>query len=251
MAKRRKVIRAGQMVYAVVYSVPHVSDKPAARAAKTKCSTKARQRMNMKYAWQKLELELAANFTAKGLVVTLTYDDAHLPHHRDDAIAKLKKFWVHLRKARRLAGQSLQYIYVTEGIHGEKRLHHHAVINGTGADLEVLQSLWKHGTVHIEPVDTSGGYEALAKYLTKEPREHGSPNGLRSWTPSRNLQKPQTESSFVPDDLTLCAPPGAVVLDRDSMVNQWGEFKYIKYLLPDTPKHRKTPTAPPRKRKIK
>ena len=36
MAKRRKVIRAGQMVYAVVYSVPHVlADKPAARAAKT------------------------------------------------------------------------------------------------------------------------------------------------------------------------------------------------------------------------
>lgn len=251
MAKRRKVIRAGRMVCAVVYSVPHVSDKPAARAAKTKCSTKARQLMNMKYAWQKLELELAANFGRQDLVVTLTYDDAHLPADRESAVCKIKKFWVQLRKARRLAGQTLQYIYVTEGKHGDKRLHHHAVINGTGADLEVLQSLWKHGTVEIKPVDVSAGYEALAKYLTKEPREHGTLNGLRSWTPSRNLTKPKTESSFVPDDLTLCVPPGAVVLDSDGKVNQWGEFKYIKYLLPDKPKKRKPQKVPPKQKKIK
>ena len=58
MAKRRKVIRAGRLVYAAVYSTVHPSDSPEARAAKTKCSSAARQRMNMKYAWQKLELLL-------------------------------------------------------------------------------------------------------------------------------------------------------------------------------------------------
>lgn len=232
MAKRRKVIRSGRLVYATVYSTVHPSDTPEARAAKTKCSTAARQRMNMKCAWQKLELELAANFGAQDLVVTLTYDDDHLPDDRDCAVVNVKKFWVQLRKARRLAGQSLHYVYVTEGVHGDKRLHHHAVINGTGADLEHLQSLWTHGEIHIEPVDAYG-YEALAKYLTKEPREHGSANGLRSWTPSRGLKKPERESSWVPDDVTLCAPPGAIVLDSDSIVNQWGEVKYLKYLLPD------------------
>ena len=51
MAKRRKVIRAGRLVYAAVYSTVHPSDSPEARAAKTKCSSAARQRMNMKYAW--------------------------------------------------------------------------------------------------------------------------------------------------------------------------------------------------------
>ena len=109
MAKRRKVIRAGRLVYAAVYSTVHPSDSPEARAAKTKCSTAARQRMNMKYAWQKLELLLASNFSARDLVVTLTYDDDHLPDDRDGAVEKIKRFWVQLRKARRLAGQSLRY----------------------------------------------------------------------------------------------------------------------------------------------
>lgn len=109
MAKRRKVIRAGRLVYAAVYSTVHPSDSPEARAAKTKCSTAARQRMNMKYAWQKLELLLASNFTPRDLVVTLTYDDDHLPDDRDGAVEKIKRFWVQLRKARRLAGQSLRY----------------------------------------------------------------------------------------------------------------------------------------------
>ena len=80
---------------------------------------------------------------------------------------KIKRFWVQLRKARRLAGQSLRYVYVTEGVHGDERLHHHVVIDGTGGDLETLQSLWPHGEVHIEYVDAYG-YEALAKYLTRE-----------------------------------------------------------------------------------
>jgi len=109
MAKRRKVIRAGRLVYAAVYSTVHPSDSPEARAAKTKCSSAARQRMNMKYAWQKLELLLASNFTPRDLVVTLTYDDDHLPDDRDGAVEKIKRFWVQLRKARRLAGQSLRY----------------------------------------------------------------------------------------------------------------------------------------------
>ena len=109
MAKRRKVILAGRLVYAAVYSTVHPSDSPEARAAKTKCSSAARQRMNMKYAWQKLELLLASNFTPRDLVVTLTYDDDHLPDDRDSAVEKIKRFWVQLRKARRLAGQSLRY----------------------------------------------------------------------------------------------------------------------------------------------
>lgn len=240
MAKRRKVIRAGRTVFAVVYSVVHPSDTDEARAAKTKCSTAARQRMNMKRAWQKLELELCANFVLSDLHVTLTYDDVHLPADRPGAVKYVKKFLRDLRKARRLTGCDLKYIYVTEGLHGDKRLHHHMILNGTGRDLEVLQSLWPHGNINLERIDARD-YVALAQYLTKEPREHGSPNGMRSWTPSRNLKKPEVESGWVPEDVTLCAPPGAIVLDSDSMVNQWGEYKYLKYLLPMQPKRKGRP----------
>lgn len=240
MAKRRKVIRAGRTVFAVVYSVAHPSDSDEARAAKSKCSSAARQRMNMKKSWQKLELLLRTNFDASDLHVTLTYDDANLPDDRDGAVKKLKRFFRQLRSARHLIEQDVLYVYNVEGAHGDKRLHHHLVLNGTGADLELLQSLWQYGNVNIERIDTMG-YEALAKYLTKEAREHGGSVGLRSWTPSRNLKKPEVESGWVPDDVTLCAPPGAVVLDSDTQVNQWGEYKYLKYYLPERPKRKGRP----------
>lgn len=239
MAKRQKIITAGRLVITSTYSVPHRSEPDVVRAAKTKCSTAAQHRMNLKYAWQKLELELAANFGAGDIVVTLTYDDAYLPPDRAAAIKLIKKYWVQLRRARRLQGQSLKYIYVTEGLHDDKRLHHHAVINGTGDDFELLQSLWKYGAVHIVPLDISaGGYEPLARYLTKEPRETGTANGKRCWIPSRGLIKPKTESTFVRDDLSASVPPGAVILDTDRKVTQFGTFDYIKYLLPDKPKIR-------------
>ncbi len=38
------------------------------------------------------------------------------------------------------------------------RLHHHLILNGTGADLEVLRSLWPHGQVELERLDTWQGY---------------------------------------------------------------------------------------------
>ena len=39
----------------------------------------------------------------------------------------------------------------------------------------MLRSLWPYGEVELETLDTWQGYEALAKYLTKEPRELGKP----------------------------------------------------------------------------
>lgn len=243
MAKRRKAIRAGRVVKAVLYSCPYPSDGDQARAAKSKCSSLARQAINLRCAWQKLEMELAANFEYGDLHAVFTYDDDHLPDGRDDAAGRLKKFIVQLRKARRLAGEALRYVYVTEGAHGDKRLHHHMALNGSMADLELLRSLWPYGDVHAETIDERG-YEGLAQYLTKEAREHGGTRGLRSWTPSRNLKKPEVESGWVPDDMTLSAPPGAIVLDSLPPVrNEFGEFSYIKYLLP-VPKVKKRKGRP-------
>lgn len=251
MAKRRKAIRAGRVVKVVLYSCPHPSDGEQARAAKSKCTSLARQAINLRCAWQKLEMELAANFIFGDLHAVFNYDDDHLPECRDDAVACIKKHIVHLRKARRLVDDTLKYIYVTEGCHGDKRLHHHMVLNGTMEDLELLRSLWPYGDVHLETIDDRG-YEGLAKYLTKEAREHGGTRGLRSWTPSRNLKKPEVESGWVPDDVTLSSPPGAIILDSEPPVrNEFGEFSYIKYLLPEpkTRKRKGRPKAKP-KRKI-
>ena len=72
--------------------------------------------------------------------------------------------------------------------------------------------------------------------MTKEPLEYGKAQvGKRCWSPSRNLIKPTIESEIVSDDLTLSPPIGAEVLEQDGTRTEFGEFVYIKYLLPEPP----------------
>ena len=85
----------------VVYTVAHPSDTEQQRAAKTNVSSAAREKMNLRYSWQKLELLLAANFTYKDLHVILTYDEANLPPNRTEARKRIKKFIRLLREKRR------------------------------------------------------------------------------------------------------------------------------------------------------
>ena len=112
--------------------------------------------------------------------------------------------------------------------------------------METIRSLWAYGEqVNIEPLDDTQ-YRALAEYLAKEPREAGSSNGKRMWTPSRGLKRPEITSDWIDDRATLEPPPGATVLESVTERNEWGEYVYLKYLLPD-PKPRRC--RPSRRRK--
>ena len=238
MAKRMKIVTAGRLVYGVCYTMALPSDGAAARGEKRRISSAARKAMNLKQSWQKLELTIAANFGPKDLHVVLTYDDAHLPPSRERARQLLRKWIKMLRAWRKARGLPTRYIYVTEQYTDEgERLHHHVVINGTGDDYGIIRELWPYGSnIDIERLDNWDGYEALARYLTKEPAEHGKPHvGDRVWTPSLGLAQPVTESCYVPDNVTLTAPPGARILEnyKDPKENQYGTFQYIKYLLPE------------------
>lgn len=242
MGKNRlKTITAGRLVYAVCYSQATSSDGRAERQAKRNVSSKARQALNFRAAWQKLELILAANFDRRDWFVTYTYDDDHLPADRKAAGKELGKHWRALRSQRKAAGKELRYIYNTEEMpdepNGARRLHHHAVVNCAGDPQEVLQALWGRGQVYVEPLLDGPGdsYEARARYLVKErhPGEVGRKTGLRAWTPSRNLKKPETESVLVPDTMTVAAPPGAYILDSRGEQNSFGSYAYIKYLMPE------------------
>lgn len=249
MGKNRlKTVKAGRLVYAVCYSQPAAADEPKERAAKSRMSSAARQRLNFRQAWQKLELEIAANFTAGDWFITATYDDAHLPGDRDGAIRYMGKFLKRLRQQRKRRGQELKYIYVTEEMPDEPgrpgRLHHHLIVNACPEDEETVPALWGAGQVDMQALleDPRDGYEARARYLVKErhPGAVGRKVGLRAWTPSRNLQKPEVSSELVPENLTLTPPVGAFVLDRSEDVNAFGSYVYIKYLLPERRRRRRT-----------
>jgi len=234
LAKRKNIRTAGRMVTGVIYTVSRERDTESERSAKQNISTQAREVMNLRFSWQKLEQVLASNFVYSDLHLTLTYGDDCLPSCRADARKILQRFLAAFRAERKKeTGEALQYIYVTEGNHGLKRLHHHVVINGTGADFALIKRLWKYGNVHFNTIGAVG-YTKLALYLTKEPRDGGKwVIGERTWTPSLGLKRPKPDRGWVPDNFTLTPPPGANVLLAETVQNHYGEFTFLKYLLPE------------------
>lgn len=249
MAKRIKTVRAGRLVFGVCYSQAMPGESAKARAAKSKCSSLARQALNFRAAWQKLRLLLAANFGRGDLWITLTYDDAHLPDNRKEAKKRMQLFLDRLRAARKRNGEELRYIYNTEELtqDGGRRLHHHLVLSA-GADrrdYELIRSLWTGGS-NIE-IRRLGEHELyaddfleLAQYMCKErdPEARSYATGDKMWVSSRNLLRPETESELVDDNVTITAPPGARILDTDHKSNEYGSYDYIVYLLPRLPEPR-------------
>lgn len=245
-SKRMKTVRAGRLVFGVCYSQALASDSPKARAEKTKCSTLARRALNFRAAWQKLRLLLCANFVRRDLWVTLSYDDAHLPDNRREAKKRMSLFMDRLREAKKKNTENFRYVYVTEELQkdGSRRLHHHMVMTAGAArrDFELIRSLWTFGD-NIE-IRTLGEHELytddfleLAQYMCKErnPDAKVYNVGDKCWIGSRNLERPVTESELVDDNVTITAPPGARIIDRDQKQNEYGSFDYIVYLLPERP----------------
>ena len=164
--------------------------------------------------------------------------------HKRSYHFEMGKFLRALRDQRKKAVRELLYLYNIEELPDapgeDKRLHHHAVISCEGEPEETLRALWGRGSVHIEPLldGPDDSFEARARYLVKErhPGAFGRKTGAKGWIGSRNLKKPVSTSELVPDTVTVAAPPGAYVLDRDSRQNAFGAFTFIKYLLPETPR---------------
>lgn len=243
MPKILKQVRCGRLVQAVMYTAATAADPPRTRAQKQKASTAARERLNARTSFQKLERCLADNFDNGDLFATPTYDDKHRPEDKGKAVRRLRTFLQKLRRARKARGQPLRYIYVTEGCCPGGRIHHHLVLNSTGDDLDELKKLWPYGYIEVRRLtfDRQNTYEDLASYLTKEPRDWGHPHvGERTWTPSLGLNRSEPETTQVPDLLTLTAPPEALVVSKEGPVtNGYGEWCWIKYLLPYNPNSRR------------
>lgn len=239
MAKAIKHITAGLLNIEVIGQVPESDTKRRPRSRSGRPTSAAMQFYNNKKSWQELELWLAANFGSSDMVVTLTYDNEHLPADKAAGDKQLKKFFRKLRDTRKKRGQDLKYIYATEGYHGaiadsyfgddreleDKRVHHHVVLNRVSAgDMDEIRSLWGFGGyVRIEPLDVHY-YRELAKYITKEAREFGRAKlGEHTWRRSKNLTKYEVEYIEIPcDSVTLTAPVGAVDYQQWSETNPFG-----------------------------
>lgn len=230
MAHYKRTITAGPLVIEAIYPAQNPKDAPSVRQGKKALSSEAQRRMNLKYAYQKLEMLLAANFGAGDLFLTLTYAPENLPGSRAEAGKKVAAFVRRLRASRR--GGDLREVHVTEHKTSGGRWHHHMVINSAGEDYEEISKLWPHGLIHAKAleIDREHTYEELARYMCKEARDK---LGHRLWSCTRNLRKPERDTQRVPNDTTLVPPAGATVLDDTGDVQTaYGHYRFIKYWLP-------------------
>lgn len=246
MAKAIKHIQAGLLHIEVIGQIPERREFKG-RASRSKKTCAAQLFYNNKCSWQELELLIANNFAKGDSVVTLTYEDQHLPSGKSAAKSCIRKFLRKLREVRKRREEDLRYVYTTEGFHGrerneifgwdseleDKRVHHHMVINGS--DLDELQSLWEFGQIRLDPVDIHY-YRELAKYLTKEAREEGRAKpGERTWCCSRNLDR-NYKIDYIEistNGVTLTAPEGAIDYTQFHEKNPYGFADCIgaRYLL--------------------
>lgn len=206
------------------------------RTAKRKLSDEAQQRANIKYSWQKLMFRLAANFGPGDLVVTLTYDDDHLPETRSKARAHLKAFRAKMTKSRQARGKDFVAIYATEHLHSstwikeDRRWHHHIVINAACDDYEEIRKAWPYGAnveIHRFKLNKELSYETLARYMAKE---RGETSRSHVWDCTRNCHKPEIESFQVADDEKLTVPDGATHVRYESKETYYGRYDIVSYI---------------------
>lgn len=245
MAKTLKKIYAGSIELSSLTVRGDRRDTPQQRAAKKQASSDAQRKMNQIYSYQKFELMLAVNFptAGSGLVVCLTYDDAHLPGSRAQAQRRLAYFLQKLRAARKAAGLPAPVVgFAPEVLTSESgRWHHHLVLDNTGRDYDMIRRCWIYGTdIDIKPlrVDKEKNHETLAKYMTKEAREcqdEVSKPGLHSWSWTRNAKRPEVDIVTVPDDYELQPPEGSTVLLDERRKTEFASWQVLKIRYDDMP----------------
>lgn len=226
-----KIETAGPFVDVVVYPLAKGKCDRQERISARKCSSDLRQKANDRTAAAKLKRLIACNFKPQDLVVTLTYDDKTLPNTAELAREQyfkpfIKRFRRELRKAQ---GVEIRYIYVIEGLHGDKRLHHHMIVPDYPDIRAIIRDQWPHGYSDFERIGARG-YEEWARYLTKEPRKTGRRYvGDRMWTPSIGLTKPEVVTYEVPDQYKYEPPPGVVITNNESWQTQWWCCQYVSF----------------------
>jgi len=189
MAYREKRIYSGKVLEVEIYYVSE-KERKRPRREKTKESAPKQKNLNDKNAKKHLIRLINTNFTDNDLSVTLTYDDDNYPASEEDAKKDVVNF---LRRVKRHCKKNnlpnLKYIAVIEykdpSEHQKKvRIHHHLIISGD-IDRDEVEKLWKKGRANADRLKADeNGYEALARYISKDPK------GNKRWTQSRNLKQP-------------------------------------------------------------
>lgn len=237
----RKLVtwEAGPIVRQVLMPLRESKDAPVLRASRSKPTASEQQTANFKRSWKQLEMRIAANFQEKHATVgCVTFDKAHRPRDRTQA----QSCFYYYRGPKKLGGEReaqglppLKMVWGVEVLSSRSGLWHvHFVTDET--DFERLRRCWGYGSVmEFEPlrVDPEAGFQKLAQYISKEPREvqdFKSRAGLHGWSATRNCVKPRFDVLRVPGDFVLAAPDGCRVFLDDTRGGEFGEIREIEFM---------------------
>lgn len=231
MKTREKRIKSGKILEVQLYPV---TDNGRRRDCKHRLTSEAQKRINHKNKIKKLQRLIEANFKENiDDYCTLTYRPEEMPKEYADVHRDAELFVRRLRRKRRKAGlPELRYIYVIECTGGKRsplRWHIHIIISG-GIDRFTIKKLWKHGDYNKveELVMNENGFEALAKYFTKEYNNELLPKNRKLYNPSRNLIKPTVTINDNPNIARTCSGIARIAKERVNDFEYW-ERKYKGY----------------------
>ncbi|MEE0776536.1 MAG: hypothetical protein U0M15_05720 [Bacillota bacterium] len=199
--------------------IPYSAKRSAAvkkkRAKRQTESSPVQKNLNEKHAAAYFRRTAILNFGEGDHLISLDYNNRHLPESYEAADRNLKNYLRRLAYHRKRKGlPPLKYMAVTEGNapagdgEGEPprppRIHHHIFVNG-GLDRDEMEDLWRRprrkgqkqgdkigrtNTINLQPSQYENGLcGILADYIMKESRKRRA--GKHSYICSHNLKRPR------------------------------------------------------------
>lgn len=175
------------------------------RAKRKKATPEQIKKQNQLNKEKKLRRLIKANFFPLDLWCTLKYPKGARPPI-EQVMKDIRNFLDRMRYRRKKKGELFKFIYRVE-IGKRGGVHIHILVNRSDkkpdTDIEIKEA-WKPGSVYWTTIYEHGGYSDLAAYIVKEPEDDGQMSlfpekerkKLRSYTPSRNLIKPEPERTM-------------------------------------------------------
>lgn len=160
---REKIYKCGEYLEVDIFPVFAQSNRR--RRAKYRPTSAMQEKLNQRHAEQELTRILNANFTARDISATLTYDRDSLPADREEAMRDVRNF---LRRVKRLRAKmglpEMKYVIIIGG----GRYHFHIPMSG-GISAEELSALWGKGYLNVIHFQMNeNGLEGHAKYVADQ-----------------------------------------------------------------------------------
>lgn len=219
------------------YSRRYHSKKEGKREKKTKPTSEAQKKVNLRQAERKLTRKINANFCPDDWYLTLEYKKDARPETKEELQKHVQDFLRKLRKLYKDEGKVLKYIWVAE-IGSRGAVHVHMLISEI--DINKVKKMWKHGGIHFQNLWDDGNYRKLAEYFIKYSEKTLNTTGElqgKRWNASKNLITPPETKRIIRSrdqysrDIKV---PDGYYLDKDSIregIHELTGYSFFNYTI--------------------